>query len=492
MLNVWNLQMNLDHLLKKTKPVEEPPQRNRRSLLPVFAKGLGGIATIAMALLFWRVFGDHLLPPAKVVVETVVTVESKEALPGPMPDSSRSRSAGTGGVLFQSSGWLEADPLPTKVSVLISGFVAEVLVLEGQTVQKDQLIARLISEDAEIDVRGARAQLAEAEGNRLQSAALLKVNAARKDSLEAEIQTERRRMDELADLAERARKVGVGLISEREVVQAELRLQTQEARVLALQERIRELDTERESLQGAVQVAEARLRAAEAHLAERQLALDRTQIRSPMDGIVQKLWVVPGSKRMTTGDNPDSATIATVFDPQFLQARIDIPLEEASAVRVGQAVTIVTDFLGDMEFAGQVTRIGGQADLQRNTLEVKVRIDDPHPSLRPEMLCRARFLDALQGAETENLAGTSLGDGGRHRVFAPSEAILQSDNPEETFVWVVSPDGQRVLRRNVRLGSEQRGDFLVVTDGLRPGDRVVVRPLDGLRAGQTVRSIPSY
>ena len=49
-----------------------------------------------------------------------------------------------------------------------------------------------------------------------------------------------------------------------------------------------------------------------------------------------------------------------------LQARIDVPLTEASKLSIGQKVEISCSFLPNLKFNGQVTRIVGEADLQRS------------------------------------------------------------------------------------------------------------------------------
>ncbi|NIP97960.1 MAG: HlyD family secretion protein, partial [Akkermansiaceae bacterium] len=87
-----------------------------------------------------------------------------------------------------------------------------------------------------------------------------------------------------------------------------------------------------------------------------------------IDGIILHLHAAPGKKRMLTADDPTSALIVELYDPQKLQARIDVPLSEAAGLRVGQPVRLSTDLLPDARFNGEVTRIVGEADLQRNTL----------------------------------------------------------------------------------------------------------------------------
>ena len=69
-----------------------------------------------------------------------------------------------------------------------------------------------------------------------------------------------------------------------------------------------------------------------------------------------------------------------------------MPLADAANLSTGQKAKARCSLLPDKVFEGEVTRITGEADLQRNTLQAKVRIIDPSDQLRPEMLCRVEFM----------------------------------------------------------------------------------------------------
>ena len=81
----------------------------------------------------------------------------------------------------------------------------------------------------------------------------------------------------------------------------------------------------------------AQISAAQTELARKNLALERTIIRSPVNGVVLHLHAEPGKKRMLASDNPKSAVIVELYDPEELQARIDVPLSEAASLQIGQA-----------------------------------------------------------------------------------------------------------------------------------------------------------
>ena len=73
-------------------------------------------------------------------------------------------------------------------------------------------------------------------------------------------------------------------------------------------------------------------------------------------------------------DDMDAASAAILYEEGNLQARIDVPLNEAAMIYLGQPVEIVSSILPEKVFNGKVTRILGEADLQRNTLQVKVSL----------------------------------------------------------------------------------------------------------------------
>jgi RND family efflux transporter MFP subunit len=258
-------------------------------------------------------------------------------------------------------------------------------------------------------------------------------------------------------------------------------LQTFQGELEALEISRVELESEDARLVAMRAAFQAKIRQGETELARRQLALDRTEIRAPVDGIILRLFAVPGRKSMVAMDDMDSSTIATLYRPGRLQARIDVPLAEAAGVFPGQSVRIRSDFLPDQLIFGTVSHVAGEADLQRNTLQVKVTLDSPDPRLRPEMLCRAEFLRAVGGS-----AATGESNGARVSIFVSVRALVDRQGAYAR-VWVISDD--RVESREVTLGGEERDGYRLVTDGLLPGDRVVLDPAPDLATGDRVEPV---
>ena len=402
-------------------------------------------------------------------------------------------------MLFQASGWVEPDPYPTKATALVDGVVSTVTVLEGELVERGQVLATLIDDDARLDLATAESQLLSLQAKAAGHYRMVAILEARIASLQKQVVVAKARRDEAADLAQRFENIARGGVSERERAKARLELATLQAEVEALAVTEQELKAEIEQVHEVHVDHEAQIDAAETEVARKQLMLDRTKITSPIDGRVLRLLAAPGQKKMLNMDAVDSATVAILYDPQHLQARIDVPLAEAAQLAVGQLVRLRSELLPGKVFRGRVTRIVGEADLQRNTLQAKVAIENPDQRLRPDMLCRAEFLEAF-ASDRDSAAAPAAERGsrsapvmssasGRVQLFVPLAALTAGDDDQnQASVWKVDASGDHVAPQPITLGREVRDDHRLVVDGLKPGDRVVLNPPAGLKPGERFRA----
>jgi RND family efflux transporter MFP subunit len=453
------------------------------------------------------------LAPAPVVEVSPVVVKSMEGV-------------AAGAVTVQAPGWVEANPYRSYVTALANGIVREMLVLEGDSVTRGQVVARLVDEDARLEVQRARAKVKEREAalkaeeaelsaaktewenptNRRQAVRVAQALQAESEAtlkqISAEVVMEEANLEHAKSQYDRGVMLHTSdAVSEQELIRLRSNFLAREARVAALKMRlsaVKELIIKREAdLEAArehmalrtedrkkVKTAEARTLRAEAalsqartELAEAELRLKRMEIRSPMDGSVMSRLTEPGSKVVVFSDNPDSAKVLSLYDPERLQVRVDVPLADAAKVSVGQAAQVVVEVLPGKTFSGTVTRVLHEADIQKNTLEVKVALADPDPRLRPEMLARVKFL-----AEPDPDAESN------RRVFVPQEAVHGSGR--QAVAWVVRQfDGEQgtPFPQPVSLGIARIDGWADVVDGLNPGDLLVTSSVAGLSAGATVR-----
>ena len=171
----------------------------------------------------------------------------------------------------------------------------------------------------------------------------------------------------------------------------------------------------------------------------------------------------------------DASTVVTLYDPQVLQVRADVRLEDVPLVTPGQPVVIETPSSPET-IRGEVLYATSSASVQKNTLEVKVALHDPPPTIRPEMLVAATFLAPDQ-------QGQSAEETERERLLVPRELVESADGASS--VWVADPDG--VARRQpVRLGRAGTAELVEVLDGLAPTDRLIAGGRNGLADGDRI------
>lgn len=467
---------------------------------------------LGFVALLIALFGNRFVPARPLEIASVVIM--RQAATGPEPTLAPAEVANASGgsaqlknssassydspMLFQASGWVEPDPYPVMATALIDGVIDQVFVLEGEKVQRGQLLATLIDDDAKLDLQTAQNVLASLKAETASHIQEIAIAEAQLTSLTKQVAAAEARREEAADVARRREKIASDAIAEREVAEARLKLATRKAEVEALAITEAELRAKLNQLEEYRDYYEARTAEAETEVARKQLALERTQIKAPIDGRILRLRAMPGQKKLLRMDHHESATIAILYDPHHLQVRIDVPLAEAAQLSEGQLVRVRSELLPDRVFHGRVTRIVGEADLQRNTLQAKVAIENPDDRLRPDMLCRAEFLDAMQADDAEPSAlppavdSSTIPQGeSRIRIFVPESALVNAESGETKGrrVWKVDSSGNHIAPQQVTLGRETRDDHRLVLSGLRPGDRVVLNPPPDLKPGQRFRPL---
>lgn len=430
---------------------------------------------LGFALVFLLLFRDRLIPARAVVVSPAVAIESKPATVE-KPASPAPATPVAGRLLFQASGWVEPDPQPIKVTALTDGFIDQVNVLEGAAVKEGEVIATLIEIDSRLAKEAAAAEVEMLEADLAALTTGIETNRFKLDAERADLQSSEADAAEAADRLGRYERMVGGSVPETERITARFENSRRQAAVLAGQARIKEIEQDLKRLAFEITSMKAKNAAARAKLAKATLAHERTRIVAPLDGRVLRLLAVPGQKKMIAMDEVDSSTVVILYDPAKLQVRVDVPLADAAGLSVGQQVRIRCNLLPDEIFNGEVTRLSGEADLQRNTLQAKVRVINPAAKLRPEMLCRAEFLDT---ATTPNPVGSPAANVGNLAVFVPDSAI------SDGAVWVCDPDTKRVNRRAIVSTAETREGYRRLESGIRPGEWIVREPA-GLREGQRV------
>jgi len=503
-----NTAVDLSQLARNRPAPEAARTAGRRSFVSRYV--VSGVILLGFATLLAWAARDKLLSRKPVTVVPVVVTRGEV------------QQEGTS--LFQAAGWIEPRPSPMLVTALTEGVVAEILVVEGQSIKAGEPIARLSDVDAKLVVRDAEATLAlraaevrsiEAELKgaelRVKHPAHLDAALAEADSLLAKTETELAKVPFLIDSAtarldfarrslEGKRLAGTG-IPERMLQQAESDQATAQAELAELKQRGPRLQREVETLtrkraalaqqrellidesrqlsdaQAKLQAATARHNQAKLAVERTKLALDRTTVRAPASGKVLQLVARPGT-RVTSMEGAavlGAATIVTLYDPNLLQVRADVRLEDVGQVLSGQPVRIETASV-KTPLEGFVLQATSIANIQKNTLEVKVAIKNPPPTIRPEMLVTATFLAPRPAAASgENKS--------RERLLVPKQLVVTSDRG--AGVWIVDASGLAEFR-SIRVGQAVDSGQVEIVEGLTPTDKIISGGREGLQAKERV------
>lgn len=455
---------------------------------------------------------DSFLPAQRVTVTPVVV--------------SRAEIQREGTPLFQAAGWVEPRPTKVMASALAGGVIDRIHVIEGQHVARGEPIATLIDTDAQLalseakaavqlraaEVRSAKAAFRAAEVNLAQpvrqQAELANANAqlcevqmalgklpydAARAGTDRELAAENVRRKEQAGqaipgrLLREARAVLAAAESTADELQArepKLRHQIEslQQRCDALGERLRLLTDETRAAaeaEASLAASKARLDQSRLQVDTAELRLERMQVRAPIDGCVLSVEAWPGqwlSGAAQSAGRGGSAVVG-LYDPKRLQVRVDVRLEDVPQVTIGQAAQIETAALRE-PLAGEVVSITTSADIQKNTLQVKVAVTDPPQVLKPEMLAKVTFLAPPSLESGEGDLAKPL------RLFIPEQLATGSD--AEAFVWTVDLAASVAVRKTVALGGQTSNGLVEVTRGLTPTDKLVVAGRDSLSDGQRV------
>ena len=147
----------------------------------------------------------------------------------------------------------------------------------------------------------------------------------------------------------------------------------------------------------AVASAEAQVRQLEGTRAMAQVWLEWTVIRSPIDGVVLEKLSHPGELVTPqtfggTGTHGPSSALLSLADLNDLQVEVDISEADLPKVSMNQPCRVSPEAWPEKVYLGVVAEIAPEANRQKGTLQVKVKIEKPDRFLTPELSAKVEFL----------------------------------------------------------------------------------------------------
>lgn len=266
-----------------------------------------------------------------------------------------------------------------QISSQVSGQIKELFVDFNSEVKQGQLIARLDPETFEYrvrqssaDVEAARASVLTAQAN-VQSA-LAQVTRAQGDLGEAQRDEQRKR----------------DLLAQNFISSAEL--DTARSKTASLAGALQVAQAQVEVARAQAQNALAIVRQRDAQLQQARVDLQRTQIRSPVDGIVIKRSVEVGQTVAASLQAPELFVIARNLSDMQVEAAIDEA--DISRVRDGQNVAFTIDAFPGRSFEGAVRQVRKAAVSAQNVVSYTVVVGFANPGslMLPGMTANVRIV----------------------------------------------------------------------------------------------------
>jgi RND family efflux transporter MFP subunit len=324
------------------------------------------------------------------------------------------------GPLLTGSGYVITRDKYITIGTKILGQIVEEPIEEGRHVKRGDLLAR-------IDDRDYQAQLHQANADRDLAAANLKL---------AEVKAGRERTLYRNGVASRD-----------------------------------ELDVAENTLA----VAHAALKRADASIDYARFNVSQCVITSPIRGVVLQKYreigdtINYGGDIQAGGGTTDIVQLASTDD---MRVEADISENDIAKVAMGMPAAVVLDAYPNHSFEAAVVKIYPEADRQKGTVKVEVKILKPDMAVvKPEMSAKVTFMAQASSRGRQPI------------ILAPKNAIVHSG--KQTYVWIVR-DG--VARQATILTGREFERGVEVRSGLDGGETVIVAPPAGLTDGQRLAS----
>lgn len=338
-----------------------------------------------------------------------------------------------GQITLQATGYVTARRQAT-VSSKVMGKVDKLMVEEGDHVEAGQVLALLDDSNTRKDYLLTESQLLATKAQVNETRALLQ---------EAELAVQRRR-----ELFARQ------LISRSELDNAEAAYH---------------------SLQARLQTRQAEVEMAQNQILVQKQRLDDLVITAPFAGVVVAKNAQPGEMISPLSSGGYTRTgICSIVDMSSLEIEVDVNEAYIDRIQPGQAVQAALDAYPDWRIPAKVAAIIPTADRQKATVKVRIAFDELDPRILPDMGIKVAFLEHREVA--------AAGQGGLVQV--PKSALREEKG--QSFVFVV--EGDRAMQRKIEQNRSSKGDKVIISNGLKPGETYINDIPDGLFDGASIET----
>lgn len=434
---------------KRNASLSRSPRATRRFIL---------VGITALVLLGITVSVVRLLSASAIEVHVVRPVLTDSA-------------GGSAGTVLSAAGYIVAHH-KIDVNSKVTGRVSWIGVEKGDHVRSGQVLVTL--EDQEF-----RAQVEQARGTVASAAARLKEleNGSRPqeiDQAQANLEEARADMNAARITLDRTRELArAGVVSRQQLDDAVARYDSATQRVESLQKsyQLSKIGPRQE----AVDRARGDLLEAQGRLALAESQLEATKIRAPVDGTIlertaEKGELVTAQFASAADTGGPRGSVVSLADLTDLQAELDISENDFARLNPKQAAVVTTDAYPDRKYSGVISEISPEANRQKATLQVKVKILNADAYLRPEMNANVQFI-AEQKAQSNQE---------NSRFVVPTQAVRQGNGRPNVLLAY----RDHAVERAVTVVSQLSNGYIV--EGLTGGEDIIVGAPPELKNGDPI------
>jgi HlyD family secretion protein len=264
-------------------------------------------------------------------------------------------------------------------------------------------------------------------------------------------------------------------ISDRELTQARTAREAGAAGLTALEDQIKMKAEGIDMARAELSMAEANVVNADAVVEQKRAALEqanvdlgRTEIRSPIDGIVIKREVNPGQ---TVAVNLEARMLFQIAkDLREMEVRGRIDEADVGRLQPGQTATFTVDAFPDRTFTGKVLQIRKAPEVVQNVVTYAAIVSAPNPELvlMPGMTANLRIVVSDSG-DVLKIPNQAL-------RFRPSQApppAAAAKGTHEATVWVLDNANQPSAVK-ITTGASDSAGTQVLSGALTEGQKVVI------------------
>ena len=387
----------------------------------------------------------------------------------PQPGSAAAGSEGSRNVILNATGYIVAHH-KIQVASKVLGKVAWIGVDKGDFVKEGQVLARLEDDEYRAQLQQAtgnlqnlQAKLAELEnGSRPQEIAASKSNW---EVAKADLENARINLDRAKQL------VAAKVSPQQQLDDAVGRYDSQKARVDSLEKtydlvRIGPRKEQMDAVRGQIEQAKGLV-------AFNQTQLSNTVIKAPSTGTVLERAVEKGEFITTSfvGERGAKGYVVSLADLKDLQVELDINQNDFRKLHAKQKGVIVTDAFPDKKYDGIIDEISPEANRQKATVQVKVKVLTPDDFMRPEMNASVVFYE-------EGSASSSSASGASNpAIYIPAAAAKDGK--------VLLLVNGKAVERKLKLGPTS-SQGVRVEEGLIGGEDIILNPPAEVKDGAKV------